>query len=126
MRRPGSTRSPSARPRRSASCWASSRSTWCRPSSRSASGSSRAGRLAVAALLLSGAGVYLGRFQRWNSWEVVTEPSKIFGGLARGLLDPVAHAQPLALSAFFAVAWCGGYALFYSLFRPHLHRLEDR
>ena len=31
-----------------------------------------------------------------------------------------------ALSAFFALAWCGGYALFYSLFRPHLHRLEDR
>ena len=39
---------------------------------------------------------------------------------------PVAHAEPLALSAFFAVACCGGYALFYSLFRPHLHRLEDR
>lgn len=82
--------------------------------------------LAWAALVLSGVGVYLGRFQRWNSWEAVTEPSKIFGGLARGLLDPLAHAEPLALSAFFAVAWCGGYALFYSLFRPHLHRLEDR
>jgi uncharacterized membrane protein len=82
--------------------------------------------IALGALVLSGVGVYLGRFQRWNSWEAVTEPSKIFGGLARGLLDPVAHAEPLALSAFFAVAWCGGYALFYSLFRPHLHRLEDR
>ena len=31
-----------------------------------------------------------------------------------------------AVPAFFAVACCGGYALFYSLFRPHLHRLEDR
>jgi uncharacterized membrane protein len=82
--------------------------------------------LAVAALLLSGAGVYLGRFQRWNSWEALTEPSKIFGGLARGLLDPLAHAGPLALSAFFAVVWCSGYVFFYSAFRPHLHRLEDR
>ena len=81
---------------------------------------------ALGALVLSGVGVYLGRFQRWNSWEAVTEPSKIFGGLARCLLDPLAHAEPLALSAFFAVAWCGGYALFYSVFRPHLHRLEDR
>ena len=44
--------------------------------------------IALGALVLSGAGVYLGRFQRWNSWEAVTEPSKIFGGLARGLLDP--------------------------------------
>ena len=84
------------------------------------------GAAAALGLALGFVSVYLGRFQRWNSWEAVTEPSKIFGGLARGLLDPLAHAEPLALSAFFAVAWCGGYALFYSVFRPHLHRLEDR
>ena len=81
--------------------------------------------VAVAALLLSGVGVYLGRYQRWNSWEVLTEPSKIFGGLASGALDPLAHKGPLALSAFFAVSWCCGYALFYSVFRPQLQRLEE-
>ena len=37
--------------------------------------------VALGALVLSGLGVYLGRYQRWNSWEVVTEPGKIVGGL---------------------------------------------
>ena len=82
--------------------------------------------VAMVALALSGLGVYLGRYERWNSWEVVTEPSKIFGGLASGVLDPLAHPRPLGLSAFFAIACCAGYAVFYSFLRPHLHRLEDR
>ena len=82
--------------------------------------------LATGALGLSGLGVYLGRYQRWNSWEVLTEPSKIFGGLGAGLLDPLAHARPLAVSMFFAVACFGGYAVFYAVFQPQLRRLEER
>ena len=58
--------------------------------------------VAMAALVLSGLGVYLGRYERWNSWEVLTEPGKIFGGLASGLADPMAYSKPIALSAFFA------------------------
>lgn len=82
--------------------------------------------LAWAALVLSGVGVYLGRFQRWNSWEVVTEPTKTVGQLAAAALDPFAHTRPLALSTAFAVTWCLGYALFYSTFRRRLRRLADR
>ena len=81
--------------------------------------------VAVVALGLSGLGVYLGRYERWNSWEVITEPSKIFGGLAAGLLDPLAHARPLAVSAFFAVACVIGYAVFYAVLRLQLQRLEE-
>jgi len=82
--------------------------------------------IAWAALALSGVGVYLGRFQRWNSWEVVTEPTTIVGQLAAAALDPLAHARPLALSTAFAVTWCVGYALFYSTFRSQLRRLDSR
>lgn len=82
--------------------------------------------LAWAALVLSGVGVYLGRFQRWNSWEVLTEPTKILGRLVSAALDPLAHGRPIALSTGFAVAWCLGYALFYSTFRVQLRRLDER
>jgi uncharacterized membrane protein len=41
-------------------------------------------------LALSGLGVYVGRYERWNSWEVLTEPTKIVAGLGAGLLDPLA------------------------------------
>ena len=82
--------------------------------------------LAWAALVLSGVGVYLGRFQRWNSWEVLTEPTKIAGNLLQALVDPLAHARPIALSTAFAILWCAGYAAFYSTFRAQLERLSDR
>jgi uncharacterized membrane protein len=80
---------------------------------------------AWSALVASGVGVYLGRFERWNSWDVVTEPTRVLGQLGSAALDPLAHARPLALSVFFAVAWCMGYAIFYSTFRGQLRRLEE-
>ena len=124
--RTGTTRSSSGARQGSGSCSGSSRSTSCRPSSRSGSEGSPAGRWRWPRSCSSGLGVYLGRYERWNSWEVLTEPGKIFGGLASGLADPMAYSKPIALSAFFAVSCCAGYAVFYSLFGPHLRRLDER
>jgi uncharacterized membrane protein len=69
--------------------------------------------------------VYLGRFQRWNSWDVFTEPTRIVGQLASAALDPLAHGRPLAWSIAFALAWCTGYALFYAAFGAQLRGLEE-
>lgn len=82
--------------------------------------------LAWVALVLSGVGVYLGRFERWNSWDVLTEPTRTLGQLLGATLDPLSHGRPLALSAAFAVTWCLGYALFYSTFHAQLRGLDDR
>jgi uncharacterized membrane protein len=82
--------------------------------------------LAWTALVLTGVGVYLGRFERWNSWEVFTEPSKITGELIAAALDPFAQGRPLAWSTLFAVSCCVGYAIFYSAFRSQLERLDER
>lgn len=73
-------------------------------------GTARAG--VVAALVLSGFGVYLGRFLRWNSWDVITN----FGGLMRDIaaivLNPFAHVQPVAATALFSGFLLLAYALF--------------
>lgn len=82
--------------------------------------------LALGAMVASGVGVYLGRFERWNSWDVFTEPTRIVGQLGSAALDPLAHGRPLALSVFFGVAWCMGYVLFYTAFRAQLRGLEER
>jgi len=82
--------------------------------------------LAWAALVLSGIGVYLGRYERWNSWDVFTQPTKIVGELVSAALDPLAHGRPLALATSFAVVWCAGYALFYGAFRRQLERIVAR
>lgn len=61
------------------------------------------GRLFVlAALGLAGFGVYLGRFRRWNSWDVVTDPMALLRDIAVRLADPVQHWRMWVLTALFA------------------------
>lgn len=51
----------------------------------------------------SGFGIYLGRFARWNSWDLVTNPGALLTDILHILLDPGAHPRALAVTAFFAV-----------------------
>src|SRR5258705_1400165 len=57
---------------------------------------------AVVSLVLSGFGIYLGRFLRWNSWDVLTSPMLVFQ-LLNGLTHPFANAQPLSVTFIFGV-----------------------
>ena len=62
----------------------------------------RAGRavgwvVAVSSLLLSAIGVYLGRFPRFNSWDVVTDPSSLVAVVLQRLADPSRQPVPAAL-----------------------------
>ena len=122
--RPGSTRSPSARRRdRSRAGFVSL--YLVQTAAAHASGRRRLGAR-VGALVLSGVGVYLGRVERWNSWEVLHGAVEDLRQAAPGHSIRSLTREPLALATFFAVACCRGYALFYSAFRPSADRLEGR
>ena len=38
-------------------------------------------------------GVYLGRYERWNSWDVLSHPLGIFADVSDRILHPAAHAN---------------------------------
>jgi uncharacterized membrane protein len=63
---------------------------------------------ALASLVLSGFAIYLGRFLRWNSWDVLVDPTRVFG-IADGLLRPWVHVRPLAVTLIFGVILVLGY-----------------
>ena len=46
---------------------------------------------ALGALAVSGFGIYLGRFPRWNSWDVLLSPAGLLSDLWQGAQDPLAH-----------------------------------
>lgn len=64
----------------------------------------------VAAILLaSGFGVYLGRFLRWYSWDVVTQPLPLLSSVINRLVFPHQHLRTWAftflLAAFFGLLY---------------------
>ena len=71
--------------------------------------------VAVAALLASGYGVYLGRVQRWNSWDVVTNPHSLFASIVDTALNPAQHLHTYALSGLFGVGLVAGYATLHAM-----------
>lgn len=61
------------------------------------------------ALALGGLGIYLGRFSRWNSWDLFFQPKNVLFDIARNLVDPLSNLRffgfTLAFSAFLLVLY---------------------
>ncbi|MFT3706911.1 MAG: DUF1361 domain-containing protein [Archangium sp.] len=51
-------------------------------------------------VLLTGVGVFLGRFERLNSWEIVTDPRQVVLTASEALLEPKALIFSLAFAGF--------------------------
>lgn len=70
---------------------------------------------AAVVAILSGFGVYLGRFERWNSWDLLTQPHAIFAQIAGGLMNPFDHARPIGVTLMFGTMMLAGYVMFVSM-----------
>ncbi len=51
---------------------------------------------------LCGFGIYVGRFHRWNSWDILFNPLTLLRDLATVFLHPLQYPRPWALCALFA------------------------
>jgi uncharacterized membrane protein len=65
--------------------------------------------VAIAALLLTGFGIYLGRFLRWNSWDPLASPEQLFEEIARKTWNPVAHPRTIGVTFVYGVGITLGY-----------------
>jgi uncharacterized membrane protein len=63
---------------------------------------------ALVSLVLSGFAIYLGRFLRWNSWDVLVAPTRVFEILA-ALMHPWDYGRPVAVTFIFGVILTLGY-----------------
>ena len=68
---------------------------------------------AVAAL--SGFGIYLGRFMRFNSWDVVFRPRQVYHGIGHWVANPLATANSLAFPILFGAFLFVSYLMLYAL-----------
>ena len=56
-------------------------------------------------LFLGSFGVYLGRFLRWNSWDIISNPFQLLISIGHRIVSPFDHVQTwgitLVFTAFF-------------------------
>jgi uncharacterized membrane protein len=75
-------------------------------------------------LAASGFGIYLGRFLRWNSWDLLADPH----GLAIDILDrvanPLAHPQTIAVTLLFSGFLTVAYITITLLARVHWAQID--
>jgi len=64
---------------------------------------------------LSGIGIYVGRFLRLNSWDIVFKPLVFSRGIGHLAADPFAHFGSIALAALFATFLFITYLMLYGL-----------
>jgi uncharacterized membrane protein len=68
-------------------------------------------------LVLSSFGIFLGRFERWNSWDVFTDPGPLARQLADGLANPLDYPRAIAVTAVFTAFLGSTYLVFYAFAR---------
>lgn len=64
-----------------------------------------------AVLFLCGFGIYLGRFLRWNSWEIATRPKSFLCVVGDRFLDPTEHGKTWAVTFLIGTLLITMYAL---------------
>ena len=82
-----------------------------------------AGRLGVwparlfglVALGMAGFGIYLGRYLRWNSWDLLLRPAALARDIWLHLIHPIQHWQGWALALLFALLLAYAYGLLATL-----------
>ncbi len=64
---------------------------------------------------LAGLGIYMGRFQRWNSWDIITDPFAMFMQVGYTLLNPFEFAETLGIAVVMSTFMCIGYLTIFAL-----------
>jgi uncharacterized membrane protein len=76
-------------------------------------------RFTFLVLGLTALGVYLGRFERWNSWDLFVNPISLLANI----IDVIIHPRANKTAIVFSVLWSGflvsAYLAFYALTKLH-------
>ncbi len=59
--------------------------------------------LAVVSIFLCGFGIYVGRFLRWNSWDIVTNPLQLITQLWEVITEPGMYGNTMGVSIVLAI-----------------------
>lgn len=56
--------------------------------------------LSVLLLFVSSFGIYIGRYLRWNSWDILHHPTKLMGDVGDRIINPFDHSRTWGVTIF--------------------------
>jgi uncharacterized membrane protein len=67
--------------------------------------------IALSSLVLGSYGIYLGRYLRWNTWDIISSPTGLFLDIIGHFTDPLAHQRTFGVTLIFSLFLILGYLL---------------
>lgn len=65
--------------------------------------------------LCCGFAIYLGRYLRWNTWDIIINPAGILFDLSEQVIKPITHAETYFITFTFTLLLVAIYAVVYEL-----------
>lgn len=76
----------------------------------------------IVALGLSSFGIYLGRYLRWNSWDILAQPQGLLIDIADRVLNPMSHPKTFGVTLLFTAFLFIAYLTINVLMKTERHR----
>lgn len=70
---------------------------------------------ALSVLFLSSFGIYLGRFLRWNSWDVLSDPNELLYDIVDRIVNPWIHPRTYGVTIMLFLFFSTSYVLLVQL-----------
>ena len=77
--------------------------------------------ITIISIVLASFGIYLGRFENWNSWDIFTNPLLIGMAVTERLSHPFVHPRTILMTLLYSLIFTLGYLTFLNLRRPGIH-----
>lgn len=59
--------------------------------------------LSMTMLFIGSFGIYVGRYLRWNSWDVISEPFQLFYDISDRVVNPLAHPRTWGMTILMGI-----------------------